>query len=84
VALTGKLLKDESNARHIAVAVKVPDNRREHPQHGIDEADIVFVELEGYKDAQATAGPDSSRCFTPTCPTLLSRYVPSGPSTSRY
>jgi Protein of unknown function (DUF3048) N-terminal domain len=45
--LTGKLLKDESKARHVAVAVKVPDNRREHPQRGIDEADIVFVELEG-------------------------------------
>ena len=49
--LTGKLLKDEGKARHAAVAVKVPDNRQEHPQRGIDEADIVFVELEGYKDA---------------------------------
>ena len=54
--LTGKLLKDESKARHIAVAVKVPDNRREHPQRGIDEADIVFVELEGYKDVSGYSG----------------------------
>jgi hypothetical protein len=49
--LTGKLLKDKDKARHAAVAVKVPDNRQEHPQRGIDQADIVFVELEGYKDA---------------------------------
>ena len=49
--LTGKLLKDKSKARHAAVAVKVPDNQHEHPQRGIDEADIVFVELEGYQDA---------------------------------
>lgn len=49
--LTGELLKDPSKARHAAVAVKVPDNRVEHPQRGIDEADIVFVELEGYRDA---------------------------------
>jgi hypothetical protein len=48
--LTGKLLKDPSKARHAAVAVKVPDNQREHPQRGIDEADIVFVQLEGYRD----------------------------------
>src|SRR4029453_3630118 len=43
--LTGKLVKKEGKARHAAVAVKVPDNRREHPQRGIDKADIVFVEL---------------------------------------
>ena len=49
--LTGKLVKDERKARHAAVAVKVPDNQQEHPQRGIDEADIVFVELEGYRDA---------------------------------
>ena len=49
--LTGHLLKDKGKARHAAVAVKVPDNRQEHPQRGIDEADIVFVELEGYRDA---------------------------------
>jgi hypothetical protein len=54
--LTGKLLKDEENARHAAVAVKVPDNRWEHPQRGIDKADIVFVELEGYRDASGYSG----------------------------
>ena len=54
--LTGKLLKDEGKARRAAVAVKVPDNRREHPQRGIDQADIVFVELEGYRDASGYSG----------------------------
>jgi hypothetical protein len=54
--LTGKLLKDKSKAHHAAVAVKVPDNRQEHPQTGIDKADIVFVELEGYKDASGYSG----------------------------
>lgn len=48
--LTGKLLKDKGKARHAAVAVKVPDNRYEHPQRGINKADIVFVELDGYRD----------------------------------
>jgi hypothetical protein len=32
--------------------VKVPDNQQEHPQRGIDLADIVFVQLEGYRDAK--------------------------------
>jgi hypothetical protein len=54
--LTGKPLKDEGKARHAAVAVKVPDNRQEHPQRGIDKADIVFVQLEGYKDASGYSG----------------------------
>jgi hypothetical protein len=54
--LTGKLLKDQEKARHAAVAVKVPDNRREHPQRGINEADIVFVELEGYRDLSGYSG----------------------------
>jgi len=49
--LTGQLLKDEADARHAAVAVKVPDNQQEHPQRGIGDADIVFVQLEGYLDA---------------------------------
>jgi hypothetical protein len=54
--LTGKLIKDEGQARHAAVAVKVPDNRREHPQRGIDQADIVFVELDGYQDSSGDSG----------------------------
>jgi hypothetical protein len=54
--LTGKLLEDGDKARHAAVAVKVPDNRYEHPQRGIDKADIVFVELEGYRDASGHSG----------------------------
>ena len=49
--LTGELLEDKNDARHAAVAVKVPDNRQEHPQRGINDADIVFVQLEGYLDA---------------------------------
>lgn len=48
--LSGRLLSDESKAAHAAVAVKVPDNRNEHPQRGIEKADIVFVELDGYVD----------------------------------
>jgi hypothetical protein len=54
--LTGKLLKKESKAHRAAVAVKVPDNRREHPQQGIDKADIVFVELDGYREASGYSG----------------------------
>src|SRR5688572_23491296 len=54
--LTGKLLKGKSKARHAAVAVKVPDNQVEHPQRGINEADIVFVELDGYQDAAGHSG----------------------------
>jgi hypothetical protein len=34
----------------------VPDNKYEHPQRGIDKADIVFVELEGYLDASGYSG----------------------------
>ncbi len=56
--LSGKLLKDEDAAKHAAVAVKVPDNKNEHPQRGLDEADIVFVELDGYRDP---AGFSSTR-----------------------
>jgi hypothetical protein len=54
--LTGHLLKHKKAARHAAVAVKVPDNRQEHPQRGINEADIVFVQLEGYRDASGYSG----------------------------
>lgn len=50
--LTGRPLADPAAAAHAAVAVKVPDNRNEHPQAGINDADIVFVQLEGYADAR--------------------------------
>ena len=50
--LTGGLVEDESVLRHAAVGVKVPDNKNEHPQVGINDADIVFVQLDGYPDAQ--------------------------------
>ena len=49
--LTGKLIKHPADAKHTAVAVKVPDNKNEHPQVGLDKADIVFVELDGYRDS---------------------------------
>ena len=49
---------NENNAKHAAVAVKVPDNKNEHPQRGLDQADIVFVELDGYRDS---AGYSSTR-----------------------
>ena len=56
--LTGELVKNGSATKHAAVAVKVPDNKNEHPQVGLDKADIVFVELDGYRD---TVGYDSTR-----------------------
>jgi hypothetical protein len=49
--LTGKLVKNASATERAPVAVKVPDNKNEHPQVGLDKADIVFVELDGYRDA---------------------------------
>ncbi len=54
--LSGKLLKRTKDARHAAVAVKVPDNRNEHPQRGLNEADIVFVQLDGYRDDAGYSG----------------------------
>lgn len=54
--LTGELVRDKKKVRHAAVAVKVPDNRQEHPQRGIADADIVFVQLEGYRDASGHSG----------------------------
>ncbi len=54
--LTGKELKNPDDARHIAVAVKVPDNQNEHPQIGIDKADIVYVQLDGYPAAVGQSG----------------------------
>lgn len=54
--LTGRLRRDLARAPHAAIAVKVPDNENEHPQRGLDEADIVFVELDGYRDAAGHSG----------------------------
>lgn len=54
--LTGALITGSATAAHAAVAVKVPDNRREHPQVGLDKADIVMVELDGYRDASGYSG----------------------------
>jgi hypothetical protein len=49
--LTGRLLANPADAKHASVSVKVPDNKTEHPQAGLDQADIVFVELDGYRDS---------------------------------
>ena len=54
--LTGKLLKDPADAKRAVVAVKVPDNRGEHPQQGLNDADIVFVELDGYPAVLGQSG----------------------------
>lgn len=54
--LTGRLLKSERDAHHAAVAVKVPDNQDEHPQVGIDRADIVYVQLDGYREPSGYSG----------------------------
>jgi hypothetical protein len=48
-------MKDPQAGKHAAVAVKVPDNKNEHPQAGLDQADIVFVELDGYRDSSGYA-----------------------------
>lgn len=54
--LTGEVLKNPEDAKRIAVAVKVPDSRGEHPQIGLNEADIVYVELDGYPAAVGRSG----------------------------
>lgn len=56
--LLGMPLGDPADAMHAAVAVKVPDNKNEHPQVGINDADIVFVQLDGYVDS---TGQSSTR-----------------------
>lgn len=54
--LTGQLMDDPAAGKHAAVAVKVPDNKNEHPQVGLNDADIVFVELDGYADSRGYDG----------------------------
>lgn len=54
--LTGALIEDPTTPTRAAVAVKVPDNKNEHPQVGLNEADIVFVQLDGYPDPQGHDG----------------------------
>ncbi len=66
--LTGALLKDASKADHAAVAVKVPDNENEHPQAGINDADIVFVELDGYPAVVGQSGTRLVPVFHSTMP----------------
>ncbi|MFT4217135.1 MAG: DUF3048 domain-containing protein [Micropruina sp.] len=66
--LSGKLLKNQDDALHPAVAVKVPDNRNEHPQRGLESADIVFVELDGYRDPSGYSGTRLVPVFHSTMP----------------
>lgn len=66
--LTGRPLDDPAAAAHAAVAVKVPDNRTEHPQAGLNEADIVFVQLEGYNDARGESATRLAPVFHTTFP----------------
>ncbi|WP_461109099.1 DUF3048 domain-containing protein [Tessaracoccus terricola] len=54
--LTGMLMTDPTAGAHPAVAVKVPDNKNEHPQEGINEADIVFVQADGYRNPNGYDG----------------------------
>lgn len=54
--LTGKVLDNPDDAKHIAVAVKVPDSKNEHPQLGLEKADIVYVQLDGYPAAVGQSG----------------------------
>ena len=54
--LTGKVLDDPEDAKRVVVAVKVPDNKGEHPQIGLDKADIVYVQLDGYPAAVGQSG----------------------------
>lgn len=54
--LTGEVMADPAAGRHPAVAVKIPDNKNEHPQEGINDADIVFVQLDGYRDSSGYDG----------------------------
>ena len=66
--LTGRPLGDPSAAQHAAIAVKVPDNRNEHPQAGINDADIVFVQLEGYADANGESATRLAPLFHSVLP----------------
>lgn len=45
--LTGMLITDPAKLDHAAVALKVSDVRHSHPQVGLNDADIVFVEPNG-------------------------------------
>ncbi len=49
-------MDDQTKGRHVAVAVKVPDNKYEHPQVGINDADIVFVQRDAYVDRRGYDG----------------------------
>ncbi|MGJ3507500.1 DUF3048 domain-containing protein [Enemella sp. A6] len=66
--LTGKPLPDEAAGKHAAVAVKVPDNKYEHPQSGINDADLVFVQLDGYVDSSGQSATRLMPVFHTTLP----------------
>lgn len=66
--LTGLPLEDPGAVQHAAVAAKVPDNQFEHPQLGLNDADIVFVELDGYQDSYGENGTRLVPVFHSTLP----------------
>jgi hypothetical protein len=74
--LTGKPLKDGDDPKHVAIAVKVPDNKREHihngmqVQQGLNDADIVFVENDGYSSLP------SGEAGTRLVPVFHTKYAP--------
>ncbi|MCE1173235.1 MAG: DUF3048 domain-containing protein [Propionibacteriales bacterium] len=73
--LTGVPLAAGDDPQHVAVAVKVPDNKREHihngmyVQQGINDADIVFVENDGYSSLP------SGEAGTRLMPVFHSKYA---------
>jgi hypothetical protein len=74
--LTGVPLTASDDPKRAAVAVKVPDNKREHlhngmlVQQGINDADIVFVENDGYSSLP------SGEAGTRLMPVFHSKYAP--------
>ncbi len=69
--LTGKVLDNPDDAKHIAVAVKVPDSKNEHPQLGLEKADIVYVQLDGYPAAVGRSGTRLVPVFHSQFPDLV-------------
>lgn len=67
--LTGVLMADPAEGKHAAVAVMVPDNKNEHPQRGIEFADLVFVISDGYVDKLGQAATRLMPVFHSSMPT---------------
>jgi hypothetical protein len=82
--LTGELVTDTAALNHAAVALKISDVKTAHPQAGLNQADIVFVEPNGlaytrlcavfHSQLPALAGP--VRSIRPVDVGLLSPMKP--------